>query len=476
MTGALPETRPALSRPERRVIAILLALMAVFSFWLASNQTFDPQYRQPNEPFNTDFYRQQAIAMLDGRLDVPYVPTQTNECFFREGRCYGYFGIVPSVLRIGGFLVGGGTDFNPSPVIIAAGVTVALWAAIDLALGVAAADPKGQRLNATSRMRLIVLVALLLGPGGLLTFLSQAKLYFEAIVLMLAGLLVCFTFVQRWISYRRPGYLLAGLAAGIVATNSRPAALLPVAILGLGVVAITLLQRKPQFRREVMLGSALAVLPAASASGVFWLKLRRPTPSLTQYRGYNEEGIQSLLRANDGQLQGLRFLPTNLVNFLRPDTVGVDGTWPWFRHLLPLEKSALMLPPMNSAGVYVEYSASLTNTMPVALAFTVGFSALLIAGVVRLTSEQLLTFALLLGSAATCCIAVLTSWGLTTRYLGDFVPVLAVGTVFALVSLLHWLEHRPIAAWVVTGAVAGSCLITCVINLNLQQESFLIAG
>jgi hypothetical protein len=69
---------PRTTRNERQVIAAIVVLMAIFSFWLASNSTFDPGYEQPNEPFNTDFYRQQAIAMLDGRLDVPFEQYEFN--------------------------------------------------------------------------------------------------------------------------------------------------------------------------------------------------------------------------------------------------------------------------------------------------------------------------------------------------------------------------------------------------------------
>ncbi len=267
---------------ERRTVALILVLMAILSFWLASNRTFDPVYIQPDEPFNTDFYRQQAISMLNGRLDVPYNQFQFTECFFRESRCYGYFGLVPSILRLPGFVLTGSTDFNPSPLIIAAGVTIALWAAIDLALGIAGADPRDQRLNAASRMRLIVYTALLLGPGGLLVFLSQAKIYYEAEVLMIAALLVSFCLVLRWILHRQPSHLLLALLAGVVATNSRPAALLPLIVLGGGVVLIALRRRTERTRNEVILGAGLAAVPTVSALGVFWLKLRTLTPSLEQ--------------------------------------------------------------------------------------------------------------------------------------------------------------------------------------------------
>jgi len=467
---------PRTTRNERQVIAAIVVLMAIFSFWLASNSTFDPGYEQPNEPFNTDFYRQQAIAMLDGRLDVPFEQYEFNECFFREGRCYGYFGVVPSVLRFGAFLATGSTDSNPSPLIVAAAVSVALWAAIALALGVADSLPRDERLDQRSRIHVIVMTGVLLGPGGLLTFLSQAKIYYEAIVLMIAAMLVCFVAVQRWVNWRKQRHLIIALISGVLAANSRPAALLPMALLGIGVAVIALREQRPDRSRTIMLGAALAVLPAASAMGTMWLKLRTFTPSFELYRGYSEPGIQDLLRANDGRLQGLRFLPTNLANFLRPDSLGWSSEWPLFRHLLPLEKGPIVVAPMNRAGMYVEYAASLTNTMPVPLLFTIGVTILVLMGAIRLTQAQLRTFGLLMVAAGSCCLAVLTSFGVTTRYLGDFVPLVVVGTAFALVLVVRRLQDMQWVRGIVLVLVCASAMLTLAINLSLQQQSFTIAG
>lgn len=446
--------------------------MAMLSFALASNHTFDPGYRQASEPFHSDFYRQQAIAMLDGRLDVPFERFQPNECWFREGKCFGYFGLVPSVVRVGWFALGRSTETNPGPVIVAAGVTIALWAAIDLGLRADRMRPAGQRLSPRGRLRLIVGTALLLGPGGLLTFLSQTKLYYEAIVLMIAGLLVCFTFVARWIADRRSGNLVIAVAAGIVAANSRPAALPAVIVLGLGVTAIAVRRRTVTTRRDALLGVGLAALPVATSLGVVWLKLRTFFPSFETYQNYSRE----IAQANDGSLQGLRFVPTTLTNYLRPDAVGIDGSWPWFRHLVPLEKDPIVLPPLNSGGLYTEFTASLVPTMPVALACTVAFAVLAIAGVVRMTDSQWRAFGLLFVAAVTVPVASLAGFTITSRYLGDFVPLLAVGTGFALAALFARLDRNPRAARVAMALIAASAVVTLAVNLGLHEQSVRVGG
>lgn len=476
MVPAPPQHVSRTRQTERWVVAFVVVAMAVLSFWLASNRTWDPNYAQTSEAFNADFFRQQAIAMLDGRLDVPDAGFDSNECFYRNDRCYGYFGLVPSLARLGAFALARSTDPNPGPVVVAVGAAVALWAAIDLALRVAASTPAGHRLTPRSRLALIGITALLLGPGGLLVFLAQAKLYYEPIMAMVAALLVCFTFVYRWLEDRAPRNLVVAIVAAVVATNSRPAALLPTIVVGLGVVIVAWRRGGTHQRRDAALGAVLAVVPTASALGVVWLKLRTFVPSLEVYRGFDSPGTQAMVAANDGDLTGLRFLPTNLINYLRPDTLGIDGEWPWFRHLLPLEKGPILLPPMVREGIYVEYSASLTNTMPVALALTIGFAVLVVAGVVRLTSTQRIGFGLLMAAAATAPVAILTNFLLSTRYLGDFVPLIAVGTVFALVSVLEATQRRSALNRLVIGALVLSAIVTAAVNLNLWEQGFSYFG
>lgn len=458
------------------MVTFVVVAMAVFGFWLASNRTWDPNYAQTGEAFNADFFRQQAIAMLNGRLDVPDADFISNECFYRDDRCYGYFGLVPSLVRLGAFALARSTDPNPGPIVVAVGVAVALWAAIDLALRVAASSPAGYRLTPRSRLALIGITALLLGPGGLLVYLSQAKLYYEPIVAMVAGLLVCFTFVYRWLEDRAPRNLVVAIVASVIATNSRPAALLPTLVVGLGVVIVAWRRGSATQRRDAALGTALVIAPTASALGVMWLKLRAFVPSMEVYRGYDSPGTQAIVVANDGALTGLRFLPTNLVNYLRPDTLGIDGEWPWFRHLLPLEKGPILLPPMVRQGIYVEYSASLTNTMPVALALTIGFTVLVMVGVVQLTSTQRIGFSLLVAAAATAPVAILTNFLLATRYLGDFVPLITVGTVFALVSVLEATQRRRTLNRLVIGALVISGIVTAAVNFNLWEQGFSYFG
>ena len=115
--------------------------------------------------------------------------------------------------------------------------------------------------------------------------------------------------------------------------------------------------------------------------------------------------------------------------------------------------------------------------MPVSLALTIGFSAMAIVGLVRFTSAQRQAFIVVILAAATVpfgalTIYALTIYALTTRYLGDFYPVLAVGTVFGLVWLLESAQPHQLRFRLITIGILASAMITTVINFGLQLQTF----
>lgn len=459
-----------MSTAEQRLSACVLVVMACTSFWLASNRTFDADYVQggSNVVWTGDFYRQQALSVLDGRLDVPFEGYSFTECFFRDDRCFGYFGLAPSIVRIAGFAVTNSTLTNPSPVIISAAVTVALWAAVYLALGVATTHS----LQRSSRLWLILMVGGILGLGGILVYLSQAKLYYEAITLMIAGLMVSIAFFQRWIVQRRPRLLVPLLMGAVVAAHSRPTAMIPTVILGIGVLFIAYRRPSTKPLADYSLGGAITAIPAMTAVGVMWLKVRAFSPPWELYTMYNTEGLQNVIRANEGELQSIRFSPTILFNYLRPDSLMTLEGWPWLQHAVDRARPPVLLPPITPGGMYVELAASLPNVMPVALVLTLGFTLMALAGAIAFTRQEAEAFVILALASVTTAAGVLTTWSLTTRYLGDFYPFLAVGTAFALVWLLKSAEDGRVVCRVALVCIALSIPVTFIINQALQQDAF----
>jgi hypothetical protein len=70
-------------------------------------------------------------------------------------------------------------------------------------------------------------------------------------------------------------------------------------------------------------------------------------------------------------------------------------------------------------------------------------SVAVLLGLVRMDRADKRAFIILVISAALCSIPVLTLFSLSTRYLGDFYPLMAVGTIFAIGYGARWLQARP---------------------------------
>jgi hypothetical protein len=89
-----------------------------------------PDLELPSYTFGTRFFLAQAQSLTDGNLavrpeDLP------GECFVHDGKCYGYFGLTPSLLRAP-FLPVLDELGSLTPVFMCAALTLALWAAVDM--------------------------------------------------------------------------------------------------------------------------------------------------------------------------------------------------------------------------------------------------------------------------------------------------------------------------------------------------------
>lgn len=466
-------TESAVTLSDRFLNVSLSLAMAVYSFWLSTHRTWNPDYGYMKGHFGDTFFRNQAIAILHGRLNVMGPTYFTDgECFYRDGMCHGYFGVFPSLVRLPFFLIFRSTEISLAPVSIALAAGIALWASLDL-LGHALNLPLARGINKTNRRLMHLATALLLGTGGSLITLSQAKVFREAIIWLVALLLLTFAMSLRWISTNESKYLIVALLTAIGATNSRPSAMPVVAGLG-----IWLYLR--QFKREsaltinfLSLPFAMIVLPAATALLVFYAKFRAFTPPWPTYATYKGESIQRYLRLNNGTLQGLRYVPTNLAQYFRPDSVRYSLGSPWALVVVPTEKPPILVPPIVNGGMYFEPTASITNTMPLQLLLTA-----LGAGVslwkLRLRQlAELHPFAVLLGLATLTPIAVLTAFGNTSRYVGDFFPTLVVGTVMGMVIGGSWLDRRGWLRQALYGTIALAVLLSVVqFALNIGGWNF----
>src|SRR3954469_21438389 len=97
MATVSPDRRLAL--PLRAVSWIAVLAMIPLVFYFTTRGTWSPREHNVEGGWSATFFLAQAQSMLHGHMDVdPSV--LIGECFEREGRCYGYFGITPSVIRM----------------------------------------------------------------------------------------------------------------------------------------------------------------------------------------------------------------------------------------------------------------------------------------------------------------------------------------------------------------------------------------
>ncbi|MEO7273007.1 MAG: hypothetical protein ABI211_13495 [Vicinamibacterales bacterium] len=197
-----------------------------------------------------------------------------------------------------------------------------------------------------------IAAAVALGPGGSLLFVTRPAVYEEAIAWALAFTLLALNHVWAWRSGERRSVVPAVVFA-VAAANARPTAAVVSAVLGLVVwVVWRYRQVRPDHplsaaasaksestQRVVVAALCLSLLPGLTAAGVFWLKLRSPLPSPLLNQQISTGPHWKVIRQrNGGHTGGLMFAPTELVAYLRPDTVVRGPEWPYFDFRFPADE------------------------------------------------------------------------------------------------------------------------------------------
>jgi len=400
-----------------RFIAFCVGVMVLCMYGWCTRWTFNPSFT--GEILSDYFFTAQTDALIRGRLWVdPKSMDTVLECFYSAGKCYGYFGLTPSLLRLPILLVIGPTTQSFAIFMIPVAAGVAFGASLDLCRQFA--RPMARQSRGAAFM---CVAAFTLGPGSVLILLADPFLYQEAIVWSIAGVMLAVNFFWRWLHSKNGRYLVLSIVFCIFAAGARPTTVLVGAVLG---IAVLIAHRQHLSLRSNVAVAALGliVLPALFSFGVLFLKFGQPSPPPNGYRNPTGEEVVRTEPCDHGFENHPKFLPTNLLAYFRPDAVRLYKDWPnvqfRFNNFCMGPDGPTYLWPLKEGDMYVERTTSLTDTMPIPL-FAAGIASY--AAVRRRKTKELVVLA----AVATIGLIASTLFGMTSRYLGDFYPLLAIG-------------------------------------------------
>jgi hypothetical protein len=446
----------------RLVCLVALVLMIPCVFFLTTQGTWNLAKQREDGGWSGGFYKAQAESMVvHARLNVDPGDIR-SECLFRGNRCYGYFGVTPSLVRVPFLGILRSFHSALTPLFLGAAVLLAYWAALRLL------QRSLHQVAATTRSRgavigYAIVGALALGPGASLMFLTRPAVYEEAI----AWGIVCFLFALNQVWSWHAGQvrsLVPAVLLGIAAANARPTLAASCGVLGVVIAVLSYVSGRGT--RAYVAALCLGLLPGLTAAGVLYLKVRTPVPNhrlsdqMTQAPHW-----RTILARNGDRTAGLAFAPTELFAYFRPDALVRTREWP-FLDFRDWQEMMVWLPPLPAGGAYVERFTSLTDTMPLPWIINLSVAVWLAAGAwrlrsnggnqaaaisaPRLTREQWILAAGSFASAAAVVAFTVTTVGITNRYLADFYPLSAVGFALGSWVIVPLCQRRPIA-----GAISG---------------------
>ncbi len=458
-------------------------LAALVFAWMLTDGTFDPGHRVA---FSGDFYDAQAHSLLDGKLAMPE-SVLGIEGYEHAGKSYMYFGPAPALLRLPTAVFTDSLDGrtgNVSMLLAFAVAMVALgrigWRVRRWARNDAPVDRCDELLAGA--------VAFVLGTGTTIVFLGVGPyVYHEAILWGVALAFAAFAAILAWIERPRPGVLVAAGVLTLLALLSRLAVGIgPAAALTLLAVAVAVARLSPRARGAVArvgladpaqlgwgvvgaLAAAVAV-PLAVYTVVNYAKFGTlfSVPYDHQAANLVVPGRRAILAANGGTLVNVAALPTNIVQYLRPDAFRLDGVWPWIR--LPSWRPSVI---GDVRYDMLDFTSSITAAMPVLFVLAIGGLVATVRAGARSGLATLRSLAVPVVGAACAVVPSLVFVYVTPRYTADFLPFLVLLGFAGLYAFVRWARstgERRGAVVVVSVALGVLALWSCVANVSMARD------
>lgn len=447
----------------------------------------------------TNFYDAQAHSWLEGRWDV------SGDILFFErfnvgGKFYMYHGPWPALLRLPVVIFTDDLDGELSRIsmllafsVFLASTSRVLWQARSLLRG--SGEPTRAGLVAAGAF---VFVA---GCGSTAIFLgSFAWVYHEALLWGLAWSIASFSCLITYIAApSRRALVLASITATFACLSRGSVGIGPVA--AIGIVLVVRAGRRaldarrirheahsppssdPWWQRALGIGGpstarvwplALATaVPLASYGTVNYIKFRSffgEPPVKFQDLILRQHQRAAALAANNNSLFGIKFAPTNILQYLRLDGIGFDPLFPW--------ANFAGRPTLVGDPVYdrVEGAGSIVAVSTLLVVFAVlGIIAVVRAPRVAGSTATTATLRAPVLGAVLGCSGMLVIAFIAQRYEADFVPLLVVLGSLGMWWVAHGLTRRtrPVRVAIVvvlTILAAWSCWANAALAVRYQRS------
>ena len=455
--------------------SILVCL--VIGWWVTTGGTGHPF--KPYDQVLATFYDVQGQSMLSGRLDVPCSVIR-QEAYIVGDRCYGYFGVTPSLFRLPFNALFPAYRGHWAALSIIAGYALLLLSAYGLSLiirrHVLQVSPVG---GLFSWVTAIFLLALGLGSTSVF-LLSRPVVHQEAIMWSSALALCSLVFMLRHVFLGDGWALLIATVLALLAIHARPlAGLTAASFCAIGAAARVLLIERSDRKESVvarlsmLLRSPLAVsgivaggLVVASYSAMNYAKFGAIEGMPLRYYVSSSPQLEERLKGSLFHVANIRW---NLSNQFGMEGLKATDHPPFvkvqFRMQgeIPRDREQLRYPEAHIGGIEPYIS------IPVGMTGLLLFSVVGVVGALRSSRRLilvLLCLAALIGPIATLMFAYVSY-----RYLHEYAIFFALAGAIAVCHLgERSARSGRISAILLAIIVAGNVLLNIGFLIRYQTS------
>ncbi len=412
--------------------------------------------------YEANFYDLQTRAIFHGHLWL-HNGAIGIEAFVHSGRQYTYFGLFPSIIRMPVMIATRSLDGKlTAPSMLAAWLLTGLF--VSLLLWRVRILVRGSTVMGRVEAAAFGVVIATFTGGTVFMFLAATPYVFNEDLAWSVCLTVGSIFALLGVLERPSwGRVIASFAL-VLAANLDRATTGWACVVGAVLIAtwFGLGRRGRQNRRWCLPLLGVGIVPLIIGCAVNYSKfgVLFGVSNYEQVWTHVSAYRRKFLAANHNAEEGIIFVPSNLLAYLRPDGLRLTSVFPFIT--LPAA------PPSALSGVLFDRryrTASVVASMP--LLFLLSCWGLVTAFRPKPVGRVALTRILLLaaGSAA----GAIFLWGyIAPRYLGDFVPFLVLASSVAMADIWRRLEGRRRSVRVgALGILTALALFTIAANIGV---------